>query len=177
MGARSDGGRSATCRPPGLRREGRKGDGKMIDSRWHRLAGLEHDNLLAFLALLGLLRAIEAVDQEISEKEKWRPRVAWDIDVPPMRPKLFLARAVEPEEVADRANGGIDLLSSAHDFGGRKDLNYPPNECRALLTAEANAARADARNRIDLLAGLMSDAAIKGEKEETIDPTPLCLLF
>ena len=34
------------------------------------LPGLEADNLLAFLALLGLLRALETV------REEWRPRVS-----------------------------------------------------------------------------------------------------
>jgi hypothetical protein len=48
----------------------------------HRLEGLEPDNLLAFLALLGLLRAIEVV------RETWRPRAAWDLDAPPLRPVL-----------------------------------------------------------------------------------------
>jgi hypothetical protein len=35
------------------------------------LKGLEPDNLLAFLALLGLLRALEAA------QPGWRPRVGW----------------------------------------------------------------------------------------------------
>jgi hypothetical protein len=149
----------------------------MTASASHRLDGLEHDNLLGFLALLGLLRAIEAIDRENSDKEELRPRVAWDIHAPPLRPRLFLARNLSPQEVAERAAAGVELLSAAHDFGGRKDLNYAPDECRALLAGEANAARADARNRVDLLAGLMSDAAVKGERLEAIDPTPLCLLF
>ena len=34
----------------------------------HELTGLEADNLLAFLALLGLLRALEAA------RENWRPQ-------------------------------------------------------------------------------------------------------
>ena len=37
----------------------------------HRLDGLESDNLLAFLALLGLLRALEAADSTL------HPRAAW----------------------------------------------------------------------------------------------------
>jgi hypothetical protein len=46
-----------------------------------------------------------------------------------------------------------------------------------LLTGEAKVSFADHRGRIDLLAGLMSDAAIKDAKTELVDPTPLCLLF
>jgi hypothetical protein len=56
----------------------------------HRLEGLEPDNLLAFLALLGLLRALEEA------RPAWRPRVRWSIDEPPLRPVLRLR---EPEPV------------------------------------------------------------------------------
>ena len=48
-----------------------------------RLEGLEPDNLLAFLALLGLLRALEA------SRPTWQPRAAWDVDNPPLRPIPF----------------------------------------------------------------------------------------
>src|SRR5262249_1727845 len=105
------------------------------------------------------------------------PRAAWDIDTPPPRPKLILAHAVTPEEVTERAAKGIEVISASHDFGGRKDLNHSRDECRALLGREARAARLNARGRADLLAALMSHAAIKDDKKETIDPTALCLLF
>lgn len=39
----------------------------------HRLIGLEPDNLLAFLALLGLLRSLEA----IPEGKRLFPRACW----------------------------------------------------------------------------------------------------
>ena len=56
----------------------------------HRLAGFEPDNLLAFLALLGLLRSLE------SARPTWRPRAAWDLDRAPLRPILLFA---EPADV------------------------------------------------------------------------------
>jgi hypothetical protein len=143
----------------------------------HRLEGLEPDNLLAFLALLGLLRALETADQGSPENDSLRPRAAWDIDAPPLRPKLFVARGTGREEVTERAARGLELLAAAHDFGWRKDLNHSREECRTLLQQGAKAARFDARERADLLAALMSDAAIKDDKKEPIDPTPLCLLF
>ncbi len=137
----------------------------------HRLDGLESDNLLAFLALLGLLRALEAADSTL------HPRAAWDVDTPPLRPKLILARAATREEVMEVAAKGIEVISECHDFGGRKDLNYSREECRALLQKEVEAARLDARKRADLFAALISDAAIKDDKTEPVDPTALCLLF
>ena len=41
------------------------------NSTTHILNGLEPDNLLAFLALLGLLRALEKARPE------WKPKVYW----------------------------------------------------------------------------------------------------
>ena len=141
----------------------------------HRLDGLEPDNLLAFLALLGLLRALEAADSELDNK--LQPRAAWDIDTPPLRPKLILSCAVTQEEVMENAAKGINLISASHHFKDRKNLNYSQEECRKLLQEEARAARPDARERVDLLAALMSDVAIKDDKKKLVDPTPLCLLF
>jgi hypothetical protein len=137
----------------------------------HRLDGLESDNLLAFLALLGLLRVLETADETL------HPRTAWDIDTPPLRPRLFLARAVTPEEVTEGAAKGIEAIAAGHDFGGRKDLSYSRGECRTLLDQEARVSNFGERRRVDLLAALMSDAAIKDDKKEPVDPTPLCLLF
>jgi len=53
--------------------------------RWtHRLEGLEPDNFLAFMALLGLLRALETA------RPDWCPRAAWDLERAPWRPILSL---------------------------------------------------------------------------------------
>ncbi|PGH57159.1 hypothetical protein CRT60_11815 [Azospirillum palustre] len=142
----------------------------------HRLDGLEPDNLLAFLALLGLLRALEAADRARETTDRLHPRASWSLDEPPLRPRLHLARPFTPEEVAGEAARGIDLLTEAHDFGKRKDLNYTRREARDLLEQAADAGA----DRATLLAALMTDAAIKDEdKPDTaaIDPTPLCLLF
>ncbi len=143
----------------------------MTATTTHRLDGLEPDNLLAFLALLGLLRALAAADHTL------RPRAAWDIDRPPLRPRLFLARALAPDAVASAAADGITAVSACHDFDGRNDLNYPRQAGRALLDAAARDARLYARDRADLLAALMSDAAVKDDREAPVDPTALCLLF
>ena len=143
----------------------------MTAAKSHRLDGLEPDNLLAFLALLGLLRALEAADRTLN------PRAAWDLDQPPLRPRLFIANAVNPDDVAELAAKGVQAVAESHDFGGRKDLSQSRRESREILEQEALGACRSHRNRVDLLAALMSDAAIKNDKRELIDPTPLCLLF
>lgn len=148
----------------------------MTKTSFHRLDGLEPDNLLAFLALLGLMRALATTDRAHPD-DRLLPRVAWDVSQAPLRPKLFLVQSVAREEIAERAAKGVELLAATHTFSGRKDLNFSREECRDLLNREAKAARFDAREHIDLLAALMSDAAIKDDKREPVDPTPLCLLY
>jgi hypothetical protein len=144
----------------------------------YRLNGLEPDNLLAFLALLGLLRAIEARDRDHSEQDKLFPRVSWDLNSPPLRPVLHLARSVSQEEVAQIAADGLEILASDHDFSGQTDLNYSQGAARSILEQEAESASVMRRGRVDLFAALMTDGAIKDEKkDDTIVPTPLCLLF
>lgn len=143
----------------------------------HRLDGLEPDSLLAFLALLGLLRSLETDDGAREEGEKLWPRAAWDVDQPPLRPRLFVAREISTEELAEKSDAGLGMLLPSHDFGGQKDLNYSRTSCRELLEKEAKTACRNVRHRIDLLAALMNDAAIKDDKEQPVDPTPLCLLF
>src|SRR5215471_14762505 len=116
-------------------------------TRRHRLEGLEPDNLLAFLALLGLLRAIEAARLD------WRPRVAWDVEQPPLRPVLVLAEAATCEEISEAAAEGANRLADLYEFPAedaeiatQKDLNYSAGYARALLSktaAQDNHERAD----------------------------------
>jgi hypothetical protein len=148
----------------------------------HRLEGLEPDNLLAFLALLGLLRSLEAIDRELPENERLYPRACWELYTPPLRPMLSVWHPIPREKVAEIAARGLAALAANHDFGewNRSDLNYTRSEARTILDEMARAATVSARGRADLLASLMSDAATKEDKNlnaDPIAPTPLCLLF
>lgn len=138
----------------------------------HRLQGLQPDNLLAFLALLGLLRVIE------TSRPGWRPRAAWDIDQPPLRPLLVIAEPATPQEICEAAAEGATRLAESYEFSSenphsatQKDLNYHDGYARELLR---NAAAEEDRERADLWAALMSDLA---EKDGRTEATPLCLLF
>ena len=129
----------------------------MTTTRTHRLDGLEPDNPLSFLALLGLLRALEASDRARPANERLLPRAAWDVDSPPVRPVLSISREAAREEITDLASAGIELLSAAHDFDGEKNLSYTKNDSRQMLASESRAATHKSRNRADLLAALMTD--------------------
>lgn len=73
----------------------------------HRLEGLEADNLLAFLALLGLLRALE------TSRPQWRPRAAWDLDHPPLHPELRLAEPASIDSICEAAEEGLSVFWKA----------------------------------------------------------------
>ena len=140
----------------------------MTERSTHRLAGLEPDNLLAFLALLGALRSLERV------RPAWRPRVGWTVDAPPVRPTLTVAaQTTEAEMVAAVAEGLADL-ASRHDFRRLKDLKLSPDEAAERLRTALSGDRYAA----DLWAALTSDGAIRDRnKAREAEPTPLCLLF
>lgn len=134
----------------------------MTATTTHRLEGLEPDNLLAFLALLGLLRVLEATG--------WRPRAHW-VGLP-LRPVLTLREAATQEQVAERAAEGCAWLARDHDFGGEKDLTFDGTRARTLLEA---AAGPQAFGRLALLGSLFSDAALKDDGK--ILASPLCAMF
>ncbi len=142
-----------------------------------RLEGFEPDNLLAFLALLGSLRALEEAERGLCEDARWWPRASWDIDQPPWRPRLHLARAVARNELLERVACGIEALRGAFTLGDRKMPNFEPAEYRCLAR---RAASADAgRSRLDVLAAVATDQALETDqalKKEKTTATPLCLM-
>jgi hypothetical protein len=139
----------------------------MSNSASHRrLEGLEPDNLLAFLALLGLLRAIE------TSRPEWFPRAGWDLDQPPPRPILIIAESVSQELICEAAAEGVATLVAAIDFGSAADLKLNVSEARSLCRAASEGSDAGDRHFADLCAALISDAATDPEQTK-IEPTPL----
>ncbi len=135
----------------------------------HRLNGLEPDNLLAFMALLGLLRVLEEARPE------WRPRVFWTVDDPPLRPALRVPDGNDEAAIAEAAAEGLRTLSRQHDFGGLADLTFTPADAVRNLRRAAEAAGNDPYTA-DLWSALVSDAALARDGKK-IEPTPLCLMF
>lgn len=130
----------------------------------HRLEGLEPDNLLAFMALLGLLRALE------TSRPDWRPRAFWDLDRQPWRPVLRLAVAHDQDAIAQAVASGVSTLAAAHLFD-RDDLNYSAADIRRIQIEDE-----DDSLRRALFAALCCDAAIKDDEDKAW-PSPLCFLF
>lgn len=131
-----------------------------------RLDGLDADNLLAFLALLGLLRSLETA------RPDWRPRVCWDLDHPPLRPILQVAAEATLEEVSAAAADGVARLAETYQFGDRERLKLTVQEARGELTKAALNATTGDRRMADLWSSLTSDV---GSNENALR-TPFCLL-
>jgi len=135
----------------------------------HRLQGLEPDNLLAFLALLGLLRALEQA------RPGWRPRAAWDFEAAPLRPFLQLCEPIVSRAVCEAAVEGVEKLAGAHDFGGLVKLKLSKDEARERLFQAKDRALEGDKWSVELWSALVSDAAIR-RKAEAVERTPFCLL-
>jgi hypothetical protein len=132
----------------------------------HRLEGLEPDNLLAFFALLGLLRALE------TSRPEWFARAAWDLDQPPPRPILTIAEPASQEEISEAAAEGVATLVAAIDFGSATDLKLSASEARSLCRAASEGSAAGGRYFAELCAALISDAATDPEQTR-VEPTSL----
>lgn len=128
----------------------------------HELKGLQPDNLLAFLALLGLLRALNVA------RPKWSARASW-CSVPPTA-VLQIASESSAAEMLVSADEGIRTLGKSYDFD-RNDIKYTADDYRAI----ANEGSPD-RERLRLLAAIASDGATKRNSQE-VEPTTLCAMF
>ena len=131
----------------------------------HRLDGLEPDNLLGFLCLLGLLRCLDI------QAPKWTPRVSWSVKNPPVRPVIQVRGDVGKEEIVTETMSGLNRLAGEHQFPD-KNLKLLPEEAREQLFM----ARTRGHYGASLWASLVSDKARK-RGQETVEPTPLCLMF
>lgn len=89
----------------------------------YELAGLEVDNLLAFLALMGLLRALEDAEPG------WAAMASWA--GPPWRAKLQLDVEVSAHAIAEAACRGIDAIAARYDADDRTNVTFEANEFRS----------------------------------------------
>jgi hypothetical protein len=126
------------------------------------LPGLEADNLLAFLALLGLLRALEAA------MPGWLPRASWK--GPPWTARLHLAEAADEGAVAKAAAHGVELLSAKFNVDGRANVNFDRAGYRDYaLNARKNTTSA-------ALAAALT-AEVPAKRESGLYAAPLVMMF
>ncbi len=159
----------------------------MTVAKSHRLEGLEPDNLLAFLALLGLLKALELTRPE------WQPRAYWDVENAPLRPILTIREPMTQEEIARTALEGLLIFKDALRPFSWPRSNQGAAKKTALLSARSRQRKLSkrcisalgtcARNqrkrlvwqmRCDLLAS-SGASRVDYKKGEVFDTTPMKL--
>ena len=122
----------------------------MTASTEHRLEGLEPDNLLAFLSLLGLLRALEAAG--------WRPRAYWE--GLPLRPVLRLREAKTQEQVALTAAEGCTVLARNYQFAASGEFKLSIDQLKSHLEAAINCSPAEGRSADACLSAFVVEGSL-----------------
>lgn len=128
----------------------------------YELPGLEVDNLLAFLALMGLLRALEHAEPS------WTPMASWT--GPPWRARLHLGVEVPARSIAEAACRGIEEIATCYDAEGRANVAFELDEFRSYA----------ARMRGDAVGAALA-AALTAEHPEKrgggLGAAPLVMMF
>src|SRR5947209_595524 len=93
----------------------------MTQTKRHAMKGIEADNLLAVLATIGCLAALEA------DHPEWQARVSWDLN--PLRAFLDVDCSVSAEDVASAVDAGCRKLGESVEFD-RKDVKFTIDEFR-----------------------------------------------
>jgi hypothetical protein len=167
----------------------------------HRLTGLEPDNLLAFLTLLGLLRSLGLI------RPDWKPKAYWDFSKSPLRPVLTTCESTTEDMICAAANDGLKIFHQAlfpfrYEPSKKEKPEKKPNKKqdktasekprKALVTTLAHQRSLATRCiqatlackpgterhlvwqlRCDLIACSSVTAIRKKEKDKEIDTTPL----
>jgi hypothetical protein len=90
------------------------------------MPGIEAESLLAFLALVGLLRALEHA------KPEWDPHVSWDA-FRPWRARLHVGASVTESSLAEAAGSAVAELVEKFAFDGHRNVDFEAEEFRTYL--------------------------------------------
>lgn len=131
------------------------------------LTGLRGDNLLAFLAMAGLSRCLEAARPGAA-------RLSWI--GPPWRGRVILVEPAEASAVTAVAVAGMRILGAAYRFDGRKNINFSREEFRAFADAKLQAEHPGDHAAAALVAALTSDGAVKRDGIG-LEASALCAIF
>lgn len=126
------------------------------------LRGLEADNLLAFLALLGALRVLDR------ERPSWQARISWDES--PWLARLHLCEPVDRSEVSRVLAAGCTAIAEQFDVDGRKNVDFDREQFRAY----ADRVRSDPVNAA-LAAAVAAELPERDGKK--LRAAPLVMMF
>ena len=121
-----------------------------------KLAGFDCYNLLAFLALLGMLKTIEISCPE------WKPRLSWKYRIP----YLHISADVNEREIAEAIVNGIIKIGDKMRFDNAKNLKLSVEEFHELQKQVP----------YEIMAVLGSDGSLKIDTD-IVEYPPLCMLL
>lgn len=126
------------------------------------LPGIEADNLLGFLALLGTLRALEETRPDLEAKISWSasPWLAW----------LHLADEIDRQQLAREISEGCVRIASRFDGDGKQDVSFDRGSYRSY----AERVRKDPVNA-RLAAALAAE--LPERKDGSLAAAPLVMMF
>ena len=128
------------------------------------LAGLELDNLLGFLTLLGLLRALEVA------RPAWSPGASWQGT--PLVAHLHTVVEVTQDEIAMAACEGIEAFVEALIVEGHKNVDFSFAE----FGDYAGEARVDSRRSL-VAAALCAQLPRRIKAKTEVQVSPLVMMF
>ncbi|MGE4046221.1 MAG: hypothetical protein AB7F35_15300 [Acetobacteraceae bacterium] len=133
------------------------------------MPGLAADNLLASMALFGLLRALD------HERPDWHARARWS--GPPWTAELLLDAEVSEGDVAAAADSGINRIAAQYGMVPEGSNQAPPRDVK--FTAGEFRDIVAARRHDPVGAALVSvlSAEMPVRDNGTVMPAPLVLLF
>lgn len=130
----------------------------------YELIGLEVDNLLAFLALMGLLRALE------DEAPSWAPRASWA--GPPWRARLHLSVETTMRAIGEAACRGIESIAARYDRDERANVDFKRDDFRKYAERmRANVVGAS------LASALTAEHPEKRDGKGGLPAAPLVMMF
>jgi hypothetical protein len=127
-----------------------------------RLVGLEADNLLAFLALLGALRSLDLA------RPTWCVRSRWS--GPPWHPELIVDDYVDEQAMLIAIAEGVVIAGGPIDFRGHKNIDFSRKQFHELAAGSASEPL-----QARLLAAIGSDACTK-RNDDRIEGTALAAI-
>lgn len=133
------------------------------------LPGFQPENLLAFLGLIGLLRAVDAA------RPTWRTRLTWF--GPPWQAAIRAEASLDERVLTDAATDGLRALAPSYQFGNKADVDWSAAEFREYAFPIL---KEGGRERADLLAALASDGVARrdsGGQDGKLVATALCTMF
>jgi len=133
------------------------------------LRGIESDNLLAILSLVGLARLLECSHPE------WGTQISWS--GPPWFPRLHIDANISQETLLRAIPESFQLVAPSFAFDAQNIKEITAEDYRVYEeTTRKDANSAEAKLRFELLAALGTNSRLPKNLLTPLEPSPLCAI-